>query len=118
MAVVARHAPGTRDAAAVVPGRAVRAAGAAAQPGDVQFILLLPPMAVLAAFALPTLPRAAINAIDWFSLLFFTILAASIWFMWIAKTTGWPPRSPATCSVSCRASSTRSRSAPSSSRWR
>ncbi len=61
-------------------------------PGDVQFILLLPPMAVLAAFALPTLPRAAINAIDWFSLLFFTILGGTIWFLWVAKTTGWPPR--------------------------
>lgn len=61
-------------------------------PGDVQFILLLPPMAILAAFALPTLPRAAINAIDWFALLFFTILGGFIWFMWIAKTTGWPPK--------------------------
>ncbi len=57
-----------------------------------QFILLLPPVAVLAAFALPTLPRAAINAIDWFSLLFFTILGGTIWFLWVAKTTGWPPR--------------------------
>jgi 4-amino-4-deoxy-L-arabinose transferase-like glycosyltransferase len=61
-------------------------------PGDVQFILLLPPMAILAAFALPTLPRAAINAIDWFALLFFTIFGGFIWFMWIAKTTGWPPK--------------------------
>lgn len=62
------------------------------QTGDVQFILLLPPMAVLAAFALPTLTRGAINAIDWFALLFFTIFGGTVWFMWIAKTTGWPPR--------------------------
>lgn len=61
-------------------------------PGDVQFILLLPPMAVLAAFGLPTLTRGAINAIDWFALLFFTIFGGFVWFMWIAKTTGWPPR--------------------------
>ncbi|WP_439670738.1 PMT family glycosyltransferase ArnT/Agl22, involved in glycosylation of proteins and lipid IVA [Cupriavidus necator] len=60
--------------------------------GDVQFILLLPPMAVLAAFALPTLARGVINAIDWFALLFFTIFGGTVWFMWIAKTTGWPPR--------------------------
>jgi hypothetical protein len=33
----------------------------------------LPPMAVLAAFGLPTLTRATIKAIDWFALLFFTI---------------------------------------------
>lgn len=62
------------------------------QPGDVQFILLLPPMAVLAAFGLPTLTRATINAIDWFALLFFTIFGGTVWFMWLAKTTGWPPR--------------------------
>ncbi len=62
------------------------------QPGDVQFILLLPPMAVVAAFGLPTLTRGAINAIDWFSLLFFTIFGGFVWFMWVAKTTGWPPR--------------------------
>lgn len=61
-------------------------------PGDVQFILLLPPMAVLAAFGLPTLTRAAINAIDWFALLFFTIFGGFVWFMWIARTTGQPPR--------------------------
>lgn len=60
--------------------------------GDIQFILVLPPMAVLAAFALPTLTRAVINAIDWFSLLFFTIFGSFVWFMWVAKTTGWPPR--------------------------
>ncbi|WP_432257511.1 ArnT family glycosyltransferase [Cupriavidus sp. TMH.W2] len=59
---------------------------------DAQFILLLPPMAVLAAFALPTLARGVINAIDWFALLFFTIFGGTVWFMWIAKTTGWPPR--------------------------
>jgi len=61
-------------------------------PGDVQFILLLPPMAILAAFALPTLARGVINAIDWFALLFFTIFGGTVWFLWIAKTTGWPPR--------------------------
>lgn len=62
------------------------------QAGDVQFILLLPPMAVLAAFALPTLTRGAINAIDWFALLLFTIFGGTVWFLWIAKTTGWPPK--------------------------
>ncbi|SFB71097.1 4-amino-4-deoxy-L-arabinose transferase [Cupriavidus sp. OV038] len=61
-------------------------------PGDVQFILLLPPMAVLAAFALPTLARGVINAIDWFALLFFTIFCGFLWFMWIARTTGFPPK--------------------------
>jgi 4-amino-4-deoxy-L-arabinose transferase-like glycosyltransferase len=61
-------------------------------PGDVQFILLLPPMAMLAAFGLPTLTRATINAIDWFALLFFTIFGGFVWFMWVARVTGWPPK--------------------------
>lgn len=61
-------------------------------PGDVQFILLLPPMAVMAAFALPTLTRGVINAVDWFALLFFTIFGGFVWFMWIARTTGFPPK--------------------------
>ncbi|WER47098.1 glycosyltransferase family 39 protein [Cupriavidus sp. WKF15] len=59
---------------------------------DAQFILLLPPMAMLGAFALPTLARGVINAIDWFALLFFTIFGGTVWFLWVAKTTGWPPR--------------------------
>ena len=57
-------------------------------PGDVQFILLLPPMAILAAFALPTLPRAAINAVDWFALLFFTIFG--LIGGWVGRRTGSP----------------------------
>ena len=36
-------------------------------------MLALPPLAVLAAFALPTLQRSTAAAIDWFSVCFFTI---------------------------------------------
>ncbi|MHA6821863.1 ArnT family glycosyltransferase [Ralstonia pseudosolanacearum] len=60
------------------------------QPGDDSFLLLIPPMAVMATFALPTLKRAAINAIDWFALLAFTLLGGFVWLVWIAKMTGYP----------------------------
>jgi 4-amino-4-deoxy-L-arabinose transferase-like glycosyltransferase len=51
---------------------------------------LLPPLAILAAFGLPTMKRSAINAVDWFSVMTLTTCAAFIWVGWIAKQTGWP----------------------------
>ncbi|MDY7580050.1 glycosyltransferase [Herbaspirillum sp. RTI4] len=51
---------------------------------------LLPPLAILAAFGLPTMKRGAINAVDWFSVMIFTFSATFIWIGWIAKETGWP----------------------------
>lgn len=51
---------------------------------------LLPPLAILAAFGLPTMKRGAINAVDWFSVMTLTTCAAFIWMGWIAKQTGWP----------------------------
>jgi 4-amino-4-deoxy-L-arabinose transferase-like glycosyltransferase len=51
---------------------------------------LLPPLAILAAFGLPTMKRGAINAVDWFSVMTLTTCAAFIWIGWIAKQTGWP----------------------------
>ena len=54
------------------------------------YMLLLPALAVLAAFALPTLKRGAINAFDWFAVLSFTILGAFVWLVWLAAQTGFP----------------------------
>jgi 4-amino-4-deoxy-L-arabinose transferase-like glycosyltransferase len=51
---------------------------------------LLPPLAILAAFGLPTMKRGAINAVDWFSVMTLTFCAGFIWLGWIAKQTGWP----------------------------
>jgi 4-amino-4-deoxy-L-arabinose transferase-like glycosyltransferase len=51
---------------------------------------LLPPLAMLAAFGLPTMKRGAINAVDWFSVMTLTFTSAFIWLAWIAKQTGWP----------------------------
>jgi 4-amino-4-deoxy-L-arabinose transferase-like glycosyltransferase len=51
---------------------------------------LLPPLAILAAFGLPTMKRGAINAVDWFSVMTLTIFASVIWMYWISLQTGWP----------------------------
>jgi 4-amino-4-deoxy-L-arabinose transferase-like glycosyltransferase len=55
-------------------------------------MLALPAMAVLAAFALPTLQRSAAAAIDWFSVFFFTIAAATGWVFYVAMQTGVPAK--------------------------
>ncbi len=54
------------------------------------FLKLLPPLALMAAFGLPTMKRGAINAIDWFSVMVLTMVGAILWLFWIAKLTGWP----------------------------
>jgi hypothetical protein len=50
----------------------------------------LPPLAVLAAFALPILQRSLGSAIDWFSVCFFTVCAGAIWTIYIAMHQGVP----------------------------
>jgi 4-amino-4-deoxy-L-arabinose transferase-like glycosyltransferase len=50
----------------------------------------LPPLAVLAAFALPILQRSLGSAIDWFSVCFFTACACGIWLIYLAMHQGVP----------------------------
>lgn len=57
---------------------------------DGQLLLVLPGLVMLAASGLPTLRRGAANAIDWFSLLLYSIAAIFVWFSWFARTTGVP----------------------------
>ena len=59
---------------------------------DRALLLTLPAMAALAAFSLPTLSRSMSALIDWFTLLFFSGCAITIWVIWIAMQTGVPPR--------------------------
>lgn len=61
---------------------------------DRTLLLILPPLAALAAFALPTLKRSVASLIDWFTLIFFTTCALTIWVVWVAMQTG-VPRQPA-----------------------
>lgn len=60
------------------------------QPADRALLLALPPLAALAAFALPTLSRSVAALVDWFTLLFFTSSAIAIWVIWISMQTGIP----------------------------
>jgi len=61
-------------------------------PESADLLKLLPPLALMAAFGLPTMKRGAINAIDWFSVMVLTMVGAIVWLFWIAKLTGVPPR--------------------------
>ncbi|PUE06948.1 hypothetical protein B9Z51_13640 [Limnohabitans sp. T6-5] len=57
---------------------------------DRVLLLALPAIATLAAFALPTLKRSLSALIDWFTLLFFSVCALTIWVVWVAMQTGIP----------------------------
>ena len=59
---------------------------------DRALLLVLPSLAVLAAFSLPTLRRSVSALIDWFTLLFFTGCALIIWVIWVAMQTGVPAK--------------------------
>jgi len=59
-------------------------------PENGDLLKLLAPLAIMAAFGLPTMKRGAINAIDWFSVMVLTMMAALLWLFWFAKLTGWP----------------------------
>jgi len=61
-------------------------------PGDRALLLGLPAFAALAAFALPTFRRAMAALIDWFTLLFFSAAAITIWVIWLAVYTGVPAK--------------------------
>lgn len=59
---------------------------------DRVLVLGLPGLAVLAAFSLPTLRRSVAAAIDWFSVIFFSLWAAVVWLTYVAMHTGEPVR--------------------------
>ncbi|WP_156391867.1 MULTISPECIES: hypothetical protein [unclassified Roseateles] len=59
---------------------------------DRALLLALPSLAILAAFALPTLTRGFSAAVDWFSVFFFSAAALFFWLYYLSMHTGWPPR--------------------------
>ena len=58
------------------------------QNGDL--LKLLPPLAIMAAFGMPTMKRGTINAIDWFSVMVLTMVASLLWLFWAARLSGVP----------------------------
>jgi 4-amino-4-deoxy-L-arabinose transferase-like glycosyltransferase len=59
---------------------------------DRALMLGLPGLAVLAAFALPTLKRSAAAAVDWFSMCLFTLSVIAIWVVYASMQTGVPAK--------------------------
>jgi 4-amino-4-deoxy-L-arabinose transferase-like glycosyltransferase len=59
---------------------------------DRALMLGLPGLAVLAAFALPTLNRSASAAIDWFSMILFTLCAGALWVVYLSVQLGVPAK--------------------------
>jgi 4-amino-4-deoxy-L-arabinose transferase-like glycosyltransferase len=59
---------------------------------DGALLLGLPGLAVLAAFALPTLNRSTTAAIDWFSMILFTLCAGALWVIYLSMQTGVPAK--------------------------
>lgn len=53
---------------------------------------LIPALILLASLGLPTLRRGAANALDWFAMMTWSVVALLIWLGWIAMVWGWPHR--------------------------
>jgi 4-amino-4-deoxy-L-arabinose transferase-like glycosyltransferase len=71
----------------------VGVASAIAMGGSERALMLaVPGLAVLAAFALPTLERGAGSAIDWFSVFFFSLAALAVWVIYLSMQTGVPAK--------------------------
>ncbi|MCD8505588.1 MAG: glycosyltransferase [Burkholderiaceae bacterium] len=58
--------------------------------GEMEYMALSVPCAMLAAFSVPTLRRAVVNTSDWFALMVFSVSGAVVWLGWITQQTGWP----------------------------
>ena len=61
-----------------------------AGPEQLQSIVLLPAVALLASAGLGDLKRGAANALLWFSLMVFSFFALVFWAYWSAFDLGWP----------------------------
>jgi 4-amino-4-deoxy-L-arabinose transferase-like glycosyltransferase len=57
---------------------------------DRALMLALPALAIMAAFALPTLRRSVSAAIDWFSVFFFSACALTVWVIYLSMHLGIP----------------------------
>lgn len=59
---------------------------------DRALMLATPGLAVLAAFALPTLKRSAGALIDWFSVFFFSLAGLAVWVIYLSMQAGVPAK--------------------------
>ncbi len=61
-------------------------------PSEAMLVLTVPPLVPLAAFGATTLRRAAENALDFFAVALFSLLALGAWAYFVAMQTGTPPK--------------------------
>jgi len=61
-------------------------------PSEAMLVMTVPPLVPLAAFGATTLRRAAENALDFFAIALFSLLAMGAWAYFIAMETGTPPK--------------------------
>lgn len=62
----------------------------AGEPGESQALLLLVPLAVLAAAGVDDLRRSAASSLYWFGITTLGVLAVTLWGLWLALQLGWP----------------------------
>lgn len=62
------------------------------EPRPISHLVLIPPLILLAAGGMEKLRRGAANALDWFGMMTFTLVAALIWLGGISMMTGEPAR--------------------------
>jgi 4-amino-4-deoxy-L-arabinose transferase-like glycosyltransferase len=60
-------------------------------PGELDYVALAVPSAMLAAFAVPTIKRGMVNTLDWFALMCFSVTTTCVWVGWFTQQTGFPP---------------------------
>jgi len=88
-----RHFLARRHVAVPLSGLAAALVVCVVMGGSDRALMLgLPGVAVLAAFALPTLNRSTSAAVDWFSVFFFSLLACAVWLVYIAMHAGVPAK--------------------------
>jgi 4-amino-4-deoxy-L-arabinose transferase-like glycosyltransferase len=63
-----------------------------ANPGEMDALALLVPLAIPAGAAAVALRRGAANSLSWFAIMTFSLAAAYMWLMWFATLTGFPDR--------------------------
>jgi 4-amino-4-deoxy-L-arabinose transferase-like glycosyltransferase len=76
----------------LVTAASIMAVLVVADASDRELIVAVPGLVVLGAFSVSTLRRAADNAIDWFSLVLFTLALLAIWMYFGAWNVGVPPK--------------------------
>jgi len=59
-------------------------------PGELDYVALAVPSAMLAAFAVPTIRRGMVNTLDWFALMCFSVTTTCVWVGWFTQQTGFP----------------------------